>query len=503
MIKKKRQRIEPTDDWQQLDLLIGFPEQRIYELCRPVVLFGRSVAERARQTATPQRTLYRQVDRFEREGMRSLFAPEKVEKHRRLPERIRRAVLELKVEHPDFRPHEIKTICWVRFGHSLSHHTVQRILAEGPVPERKRRRFEPYHRIPDVYDRRHALVTLHAEGSSGLAQGLPKRKHPTRELPDLRARPPRRRVPWERRARTWLRDRTSAGREEGVHDGLIGSAIRQVSDCSVVLATISSKGGTGKSTFSLTEGLVLSQYPLARPVVVEVNPDWGNLRQHLGDANPRTLVDLLENIHTVEARGLGKLQEFVTMWDSVPVITAPLSPSQMRELTPRDYDRLLGLLRVHYNVVILDCGTSFTNPLNQWAIQAAGHIQLVGWPEAATMEPLIQAIDYLASEVYTVDYRGELAEIDRVEMRSLAMADMTLIINGAGSGSVNPIDTGRIRGLVPELAGVLEVPYSEPLRRMLADSALTLELMPTPYRRAVKRVLATVLTKLAHEETAG
>ncbi len=164
MIKKKRQRIEPTDDWQQLDLLIAFPEQRIYELCRPVVLFGRSVAERARQTATPQRTLYRQVDRFEREGMRSLFAPEKVEKHRRIPERIRRAILELKAEHPDFRPHEIKTICWVRFGHPLSHHTVKRILAEGPLPERKRRRFEFYHRIPDAYDRRHAIVTLHAEG---------------------------------------------------------------------------------------------------------------------------------------------------------------------------------------------------------------------------------------------------------------------------------------------------------------------------------------------------
>ncbi len=149
MIKKNRQRIEPTDDWQQLDLLIGFPEQRIYELCRPppaiagTRLFGRSVAERARQTATPQRTLYRQVDRFEREGMRSLFGPEKVEKHRRLPEKLRSAILELKAEHPDLRSHEIKTICWVRFGHSLSHHTVKRILAEGPVPERKRRRSSP------------------------------------------------------------------------------------------------------------------------------------------------------------------------------------------------------------------------------------------------------------------------------------------------------------------------------------------------------------------------
>ncbi len=26
------QRIEPTDDWQQLDLLVRFPEQHTYEL---------------------------------------------------------------------------------------------------------------------------------------------------------------------------------------------------------------------------------------------------------------------------------------------------------------------------------------------------------------------------------------------------------------------------------------------------------------------------------------
>jgi len=82
----QQQRIEPTDDWQQLDLLVRFPEQHTYELIRPVVLFGHSPAERARQTGMPQRTLYRQAARFEREGMTSLFGPAKVERHRTLPD---------------------------------------------------------------------------------------------------------------------------------------------------------------------------------------------------------------------------------------------------------------------------------------------------------------------------------------------------------------------------------------------------------------------------------
>src|SRR5919204_5327987 len=77
---KPRPRREPTDNWQQLALWVEDPAQRVYEVMRPCVLFGQSPAERARQTGVPQRTLYRQVERFDTLGMRSLFAP--VEKDR-------------------------------------------------------------------------------------------------------------------------------------------------------------------------------------------------------------------------------------------------------------------------------------------------------------------------------------------------------------------------------------------------------------------------------------
>lgn len=95
----KRTRREPTDDWQQLQLLRRFPKQLTYELIRPVVLFGHSPAERARFTGTPERTLYRQVARFEASGMASLFDPIPM-KQRRLRPEIHQAILELKAEHP-------------------------------------------------------------------------------------------------------------------------------------------------------------------------------------------------------------------------------------------------------------------------------------------------------------------------------------------------------------------------------------------------------------------
>jgi Helix-turn-helix domain len=71
--RRRRERVEPTEEWEQLALLCRWPAQLAYEEIRPLTLFGGSVAERARETGTAERTLYRRVGRFEEEGVESLF----------------------------------------------------------------------------------------------------------------------------------------------------------------------------------------------------------------------------------------------------------------------------------------------------------------------------------------------------------------------------------------------------------------------------------------------
>ena len=56
MASRHRERIPPTDDWQQLEFLLETPGQRSYEAIRPVVLFGEPVPERAGPTQIPKRT---------------------------------------------------------------------------------------------------------------------------------------------------------------------------------------------------------------------------------------------------------------------------------------------------------------------------------------------------------------------------------------------------------------------------------------------------------------
>ncbi len=164
MASRQRQRIPPTDKWQQLELLFETPGQRSYEVIRPVVLFGEPIPERATATQTHARTLYRTVARFEAAGLGGLEPPPKRERHQRLPAELRQAILDLKREHPGLHLREISTICWARFSQRPSPMTVRRILAEHPPAPRTSRRFPPYHAIADPFARRRAVLTLHVEG---------------------------------------------------------------------------------------------------------------------------------------------------------------------------------------------------------------------------------------------------------------------------------------------------------------------------------------------------
>ena len=168
MGRRRRRRVDPTDDWEQLELLCVWEEQREYERIRPLVLFGEPVPERARQTGTSERTLYRRIAGFEEGGMESLFGSEPA-KRRVLPPSVRRLIVDLKAEHPALNPNEIAAICYVRFGRRPDRKTVKRVLAEEPVPLRMVRRFAPYHEIEEAVQRRRAVVALHAEGWSAKA----------------------------------------------------------------------------------------------------------------------------------------------------------------------------------------------------------------------------------------------------------------------------------------------------------------------------------------------
>jgi putative transposase len=82
---RQRRRVEPTEDWGQLELLCRWPGQVRYELIRPIVSFGGSPAEHM---------LYRKASRFEAEGMDALF-DEGSARRLKLPPAVRHLIVDL------------------------------------------------------------------------------------------------------------------------------------------------------------------------------------------------------------------------------------------------------------------------------------------------------------------------------------------------------------------------------------------------------------------------
>ena len=68
MPAKKRPRRERTDDWQHIQQYTLWPEQKVYELLRPVVLFNEGAGERARETGAAERSVRRKAGQFEEHG---------------------------------------------------------------------------------------------------------------------------------------------------------------------------------------------------------------------------------------------------------------------------------------------------------------------------------------------------------------------------------------------------------------------------------------------------
>lgn len=92
MALRVRQRIPPTDEWQQLTLLLDTDSQHSYEVIRPVVVFGEPVPARASATRVPARTIYRTVARFEAAGLAGLEPPAKLERRLRVSADLRQHV---------------------------------------------------------------------------------------------------------------------------------------------------------------------------------------------------------------------------------------------------------------------------------------------------------------------------------------------------------------------------------------------------------------------------
>jgi transposase InsO family protein len=158
-----RQGRPSTEAWQQVELLCTWPEQRSYEVIRPVVLFRESAESRAVATGEPISTLYRHIQRFVSDGFAGLTAAAHPPPPHTLPPPVRQLIRDLKAEYSPLNTNEIARICATLLEYRPGARTIQRVLSEAPLDPPARRRYPPFHAMSPI-TRRRAVIQLHLEG---------------------------------------------------------------------------------------------------------------------------------------------------------------------------------------------------------------------------------------------------------------------------------------------------------------------------------------------------
>lgn len=181
------------------------------------------------------------------------------------------------------------------------------------------------------------------------------------------------------------------------------------------IATVSVKGGSGKTTTTVLVGMVLAALRGDRVVAVDSNPDAGNLARRIGapsdTASVRDLVDHAATITTAT-----RAREFTSQSSSrLEVVASDQDPEVSEVFNEQDYRTTIDVLSRFYNIILTDSGTGLLHPampgvldLTQTLIIVVGGMRVDG-AEAAD-----KTVKWLEAHGYGALVRNGIAVVSNV-----------------------------------------------------------------------------------------
>lgn len=130
-----------------------------------------------------------------------------------------------------------------------------------------------------------------------------------------------------------------------------------------VVAFVNAKGGVGKTTITVAAGNAIARERGDRVIAVDVDTDLGNLSSRFYEhGGPKANIEALSSLQN--AGSYSNVRVFTVQNDDrLEMLASQNDPSSSYTLNSQDFESALNILKIHYNVVLLDCGTSITSPL--------------------------------------------------------------------------------------------------------------------------------------------
>lgn len=246
-----------------------------------------------------------------------------------------------------------------------------------------------------------------------------------------------------------------------------------------VIAVWSPKGGAGKTTVAVNLAATFAASPLQpRVCLVDADVDFGDVAAALQvPVGNRTISQWAEDPAAAERDPMSFLVE-VAKIPGLWILPAPLHVTEEMHVTGEFMERLIGALRRHFDVVVLDLGTDLRRDSTVVALRQATQVLVVAHPYL----PALGEID-MASEVlegpFGIDPKRIKMVINRVYKRDSLVKEIPQHIHWPVEATL-PEDGAVVdaanRGSVIALANP-DHPFSAGIRR-LANRAAQAQVVP-------------------------
>ncbi|MBS4730621.1 AAA family ATPase [Mycobacterium sp. SM1] len=130
-----------------------------------------------------------------------------------------------------------------------------------------------------------------------------------------------------------------------------------------VVGFVNAKGGVGKTTMTVAAGSAIARERGDRVIALDVDTDLGNLSSRFEQrGGPKANIQALSSLQ--DPTSYPTVRVFtVQNNDRLEMLAAQNDPRSSYILNSQDFEATMKILRLHYNVILLDCGTAITSPL--------------------------------------------------------------------------------------------------------------------------------------------
>lgn len=162
------------------------------------------------------------------------------------------------------------------------------------------------------------------------------------------------------------------------------------------IAVLSVKGGVGRTTVTATLGSTFASLRPDRVIAVDANPDFGELPARTSrHAYGLTLRDM---VRTSNLESFAAVHSFTSINSAdLSVLASPWNTEATEALSGREYAAAIDVLRRHYNLVLVDCGTGVLDSVTGSVLQTSDAVVVVTPATVGGVKGAVATLNWLAS----------------------------------------------------------------------------------------------------------